>query len=148
MSSFSGFLTMFSVFDITYVYICSQLSRMLFQQLKWAFVCSVMTSGVFTTLNPSHWPPRKCRGLHLWKILFSCASTVTDVLITQPFPLLYLHIHVKLPIELSGLHKSDLSGPKGTPLASAPWIAPCYSLTSPTGMLMLMNHESHDPGNQ
>lgn len=120
---------------------------MLFQQLMWG--CCVFRHDILGPPNTKFLPltTSKCPGLHLWEVPFSCASTATGVLITQLFHLLYLHIQVKLPIKRSGLHKSDLSGPKGAPLASAPWIAPCYSLTSPTGMLILMDHESHDPGN-
>lgn len=119
---------------------------MLFQQLMWG--CCVFHHDILGPPNTKPLPltTSKCPGLRLWKVPFSCASTATCVWIKQLFHLLDLHIQVKSPIEQSGLHKNDLSGPEGAPLASAPWIAPCYSLTSPTGMLILMDQSHMTPG--
>lgn len=104
-------------------------------------MCSGMTAWVITTLNSSHQPRLSAA------VGFTCErfSLVVQALITQLFPLRYLHIKVKLHVELLSLLRSDRCGPKGAPQASAPWRAPCYSLTSPTGVPVLLDHGSPEP---
>lgn len=120
---------------------------------------AVTTSCVVSTLVSSLLPPLrqglyferfssvvKALWLKIWLHFFICL-TCNSVKFPKLFRCLENAEQKPEHVELFSTLRSDRSGPKGAPLASAPWIVPCSSLTSPPGMviLMLVWDRSHDP---